>query len=172
MKNYIYEIWKPIKGFEGLYEVSNFGRVKSVGYNKSKILKPHKLDGGYFQVCLYKNKQPSHYLIHRLVAEAFIPNPDNFPCVNHKGENPSKNYVWQLEWCTYQYNNTFGNRISSAAKSRYKPIIQLSLNGEIINEFESIISIKEIGLNYKNISSVCKGKRKTANGYIWKYKGC
>ena len=120
----------------------------------------------------FKNKQPSHYLIHRLVAEAFIPNPDNFPCVNHKGENPSKNYVWQLEWCTYQYNNTFGNRISSAAKSRYKPIIQLSLNGEIINEFESIISIKEIGLNYKNISSVCKGKRKTANGYIWKYKGC
>lgn len=120
----INEIWKPVKDFEGYYEISNFGRVKSlekfnsirskdrtVGYmRKERILKPTIVSGGYLQVKLFKDTKYKNCHIHRLVAKAFIPNPNNLPCINHKDENRTNNNAGNLEWCTYSYNNNYGNR--------------------------------------------------------------
>ena len=117
------EIWKDIEGYEGIYQVSNKGRVKSLKrkicsnsnnhkYNtlSEKLL---KLSGGgkYIQVILCKDGKTSAKLVHRLVAQAFIPNPNNLPCVNHKDENKKNNDVRNLEWCTYKYNNEYNGRI-------------------------------------------------------------
>lgn len=116
------EIWKDIEGYEGLYQVSNYGRIKSLarkvfvsnphftGYRhtKEKILKQGITGMGYEFVILRKNNKNHQIYIHRLVAEAFIPNPNNFPEVNHKDENPKNNHVNNLEWCTHKYNGTYG----------------------------------------------------------------
>lgn len=116
------EVWKDVKGYEGLYQVSNMGNVKSMNrfvkansnhkyqHIKERLL---KLNGGrkYTHVILCKNGTTKGYLVHRLVAEAFIPNPDNLPIINHKDENPSNNCVDNLEWCTYKYNNEYNGRI-------------------------------------------------------------
>ena len=122
------EEWKSIPGYEGLYEVSSYGRVKSLEkyrYNngrkqllKEKILKPHNTKG-YFMICLYKNKTYKSYQIHRLVAQVFIPNPDNLPEVNHKDENPGNNNVENLEWCTHQYNSNY-NDVQKRRSQRMK----------------------------------------------------
>lgn len=100
------EEYREIKGFEGLYEVSNYGNVRSL--KRNKILKQINIKGGYKRVSLYKYGEQYFKAIHRLVAEAFIPNPDNLPCVNHKDENPSNNNVKNLEWCDYKYNINYG----------------------------------------------------------------
>ena len=112
------EEWKSIPGYEGLYEVSSYGRVKSLGISYTRkngvmdhkpeiILSPKNNGKGYFMVCLYKNKKHKYYLIHRLVALTFINNPDNLPCVNHKDEDKSNNRVDNLEWCTAKYNSNY-----------------------------------------------------------------
>lgn len=125
------EEWKPIIGYEGLYEISNLGNVRSMerrvnvahkGFKgtrllKSKIMKPYNYFG-YFGVALCKNKKYKQLLIHRLVAQAFIPNPDNLPCVNHIDENKQNNCVENLEWCTYAYNDNYGNRNKKISESR------------------------------------------------------
>ena len=106
------EIWKDIEGYEGEYQISNYGNVKSLNYlrtGKERILKPGKNRGGYYYVQLYKNKAKNHY-IHRLVAQAFIKNPRNLPQVNHKDENKSNNRVDNLEWCMPIYNANYGTR--------------------------------------------------------------
>ena len=112
------EEWRSIPGYEGLYEVSSYGRVKSLEkyrYNngrkqllKERILKPHNTKG-YFMICLYKNKTYKSYQIHRLVAQVFIPNPDNLPEVNHRDENPGNNNVENLEWCDHKYNMNYND---------------------------------------------------------------
>ena len=107
------EIWRDVVGFEGLYKVSNLGNVKSLNYNrtgKEKLMKPQTDGHGYLQVMLYKDGKYKIKKIHRLVAEAFIPNPDNLPCVNHKDENKTNNKEFNLEFCTYEYNNNYGTR--------------------------------------------------------------
>lgn len=126
------EIWKPVLGYEGLYEVSNLGRVRSVDrsvtYNngqihlhKGKLLSPGKTNKlGYLQVALCKNGSIKHKLVYRLVAEVFIPNPDNLPQVNHKDENPLNNCVDNLEWCTSEYNINYGTRTQRAIESNIK----------------------------------------------------
>lgn len=113
------EIWKDIKGYEGYYQVSNLGRVKSVArviqrkskpYTvKEKILKARPDKDGYRYLVLCVNCKTKTTSIHRLVAQTFIPNPDNLPCINHKDENPANNNVENLEWCTYSYNNTYND---------------------------------------------------------------
>lgn len=112
------EIWKDIKGYEGLYLVSNLGDVYSCLSNKK--LKPGS-DNGYLKVNLCKNNKVKQFTVHRLVALAFLPNENNYPCVNHKDENPSNNNVNNLEWCTYKYNNNYGSireRISKTLKGK------------------------------------------------------
>ena len=115
------ETWKDIEGYEGLYQVSNLGKVKSLNYNKtseSKLLKLQKNSNGYTRVVLYKNRKPKVCLVHRLVAQAFIPNPNNLPQINHKDEDKANNSVDNLEWCTYLYNNTYGTAIERATEKR------------------------------------------------------
>lgn len=109
------EIWKDIKGYEGLYQISNYGRVKSLprmmkNRKCEEIIKaPSVLPKGYLKVSLCKNGKIKYFFIHRLVAEAFIPNPNNFPCVNHKDCNPRNNEVSNLEWISYKENNSYKN---------------------------------------------------------------
>lgn len=166
------EIFKDIKGYEGLYQISNFGNVKSLQRDKEKLLRQY-IKRGYFQVGLSKEGTVAWKSVHRLVAEAFIDNPDNLPQVNHKDEDKTNNRVDNLEWCTADYNNKYGTRTKRATKSNSKPIIQLNLNGEIIKEWRSAAEVeKELGFNDEFISDCAKQKygRKTAYGYKWRYK--
>ena len=121
------EIWKDKKDYEGLYQVSNLGRAKSLINNKGqyreKILK-HNIRNGYPSVTLCKNKKLKSFTIHRLVAEAFIPNPNNLPCVNHKDENRLNNFFNNLEWCTYSYNINYGTGLKRRSITQSKPVLQ------------------------------------------------
>lgn len=113
------EMWKDILGYEGLYQVSNLGDVRSLKYaggNKVKMLKQATVNG-YKRVSLVKNGKGKNYLVHRLVAIAFIPNPDNLPIVNHKNEDKTNNNVNNLEWCTQEYNINYGTRNERASES-------------------------------------------------------
>lgn len=112
------EIWKPIKGYEGLYEVSSLGNVKSL--RRNVFLKPGRKESGYLIVSLYKHNSGKNFYVHRLVAEAFIPNPDNLPIINHKDEVKTNNCVDNLEWCDYKYNNSFGTRIERMIDTKVK----------------------------------------------------
>ena len=125
------EIWKDIEGYEGLYEVSSYGRVRSLGqfvnhnfggyaYRKGRILKPGLGSRGYLSVTLSKNGIQKQYTVHRLVAQAFIENPDNLPQVNHKDEDRTNNNVTNLEWCDAKYNVNYGNRLNKFYDSRIK----------------------------------------------------
>lgn len=121
------EIWKDIIGYEGLYQVSSLGRVRSLDkydsmnrFYEGRILKLFADRLGYLSVVLYSNSKRKHYLVHRLVAEAFIHNPDNLPQVNHKDENPSNDNVENLEWCDGKYNVNYGTRIDRIRDIRLK----------------------------------------------------
>lgn len=166
------EIWKDKKDYEGHYQVSNCGRVKSLNYHRmgfEKILKTYVDKDGYLTVML--NNPRKTFLVHRLVAEAFLPNPDNLPQVNHKDENKQNNNVENLEWCTVKYNNEYNNGQKRRAIKHLKPILQYTLDGEFVREWESAIQAeREGGFSSGNICSVLKGKRKTHKGFIFKYK--
>ena len=117
----IIEGWKDIEGYEGLYQVSNLGRVKSLGNDKNKkekIRKVRKNNFGYLHLTLHKNRIAKDYLIHRLVATAWIPNPNNLPEINHKDECKTNNTVENLEWCDATYNNNYGTRIIRMVDSK------------------------------------------------------
>lgn len=114
------EVWKDIEGYEGLYQVSNLGRVRSLNYNHTgeiKLLKQDISHNGYKRAMLYKDGKMKRYLVHRLVAMTFISNPDDLPIVNHKDENKTNNNVNNLEWCTYKYNNNYGTKKEKLSKS-------------------------------------------------------
>lgn len=173
------EIFKPIKGYEGLYEVSNLGNVKSVckngkgiGIGKSRkevILKPI-MNKGYLRVNLSKNGVIKHFSIHRLVAEAFLPNPNNYPEVNHKDENKTNNTIDNLEWCDSKYNNNYGTRNERINKTRSKSVRQYFLNGTLFATYKSIgEACRSTNINTGNISACCNKKQKTAGGFIWKF---
>lgn len=191
------EIWRPIDG--GFYEVSNYGRVRStdrciIRKNgapmtlKGKILNPSPANNGYYLVYLENRKR---YTIHRLVAKAFIPNPDNFPFINHKDENKLNNFVYvnadgsidpeqsNLEWCTVEYNNRYGtspSRVSATLREHYKsfkPIKMLSLSGEVLKIFGNTLqAARFFGKNRSSvIRHVANGLHghKTAYGYKWEW---
>lgn len=116
----IKEIWKPISGFEGLYEVSNLGRIKSIIFKKHKIMKPQKNNCGYLIAHLRKNNRLYQLLVHRIVAKTFIANPDNLPEVNHLDESKTNNAAANLEWCTHAYNINYGTRGARQSATRRK----------------------------------------------------
>lgn len=179
------EIWKDIEGFHGIYRVSNIGNVMSLNYcnrGYKKLLTPKCNNRGRLWVELVSGEKRRCALIHRLVAEAFIPNPDGFPQINHKDENPKNNNVENLEWCTQEYNQMcyYKNhglnlkkqcqRNRSYEKRTHLRIEQISKEGDIVRTWENSAKIKsENGWSDWSISECCRGKRKTAYGYIWRY---
>ena len=168
------EKWKDIEGYEGLYQVSNMGRVKSLNYNRTgeeKILKSRKDRGGYLRVSLSKEGKVKTFKVHRLVAQAFIPNPNNLPQVNHKDEDKQNNCVENLEWCNRSYNCNYGSRNERMAKSKSIPILQFSKTGEFIRKWDSAMQVeRELGFNHGSISKCLKGKKyKLVGGYKWRY---
>ena len=163
------EIYKPIQGFPN-YQVSNLGNVKSINYrhtNKEKVLSP-SLCNGYHSVQLYNENGLKKCNIHRLVAEAFIPNPNNYPVVNHKDENKLNNYVENLEWCSQKYNCNYGERNEKIGNRVRKKITQYSKKGEKIKEWRSLTDAsKTLNISKSDISLCCRGKLKSAGGYKW-----
>ena len=164
------EIWKDKKDYEEHYQVSNCGRIKSIKFGKEKILKLIKDKDGYLQVTLCKNGIQKNYKVHRLVAEAFLPNPDNLPQVNHKDENKLNNNVDNLEWCTNEYNINYGTGIERRSKKRSKPVLQYDLNLNLIKEWISVNDAGRNGYNQVHVSECCRGKRKYHKDCIWRYK--
>ena len=180
------EIWRDIPGYEGLYQVSNLGNVKSLnwkstGREKNLYLKPH--NKGYYQVELAKNGRKKTFVVHRLVALAFIENPNGFSCINHKDEDKHNNCVENLEWCTASYNVKYSlarkqrtTHVSRRKGCRYKGtnsdkhILQIAPDGTIVKEWECPREIFcKTGMSDWSISECCRGKRKTAYGYKWQY---
>ena len=185
----MYELWKDIKGYEGLHQVSNLGRVKSLkkyhgkSLRKGAIIKQYLTRQNYCKVILSKDKINKNVEVQRLVADAFL-NKEDFKCyptedrnlisldkleVNHIDENKSNNKVENLEWCTRKYNANYGERGKRASKSLGKKIMQYTKNGELVKEWESIKEATE-KLHLYGIGRACRGKLKSSGGYIWKYK--
>ena len=161
------EIWRDIKGYEGLYQVSNKGRVKSLKYGKERILRPRDNGDGYLNVVLYKNTASQSRCIHRLVAEVFIPNTQNKPQINHKDECKTNNTVENLEWATAKENSNYGTRNERVSRK----ILQYSKSGEFIKEWQGALEVeRELNINHSNIAACCKCKRNFAGGFIWRYK--
>lgn len=180
------EVWKDIPGYEGLYQVSTWGNVRTK--DDFKLLKLHDLRG-YKSITLSKDKTQKSFRVHRLVAIAFIPNLNSYPVINHKDENPSNNHVENLEWCTYSYNNNYGTRNARASKkmkenwkakgcgdkpdlrkTRYKSkkVAQYDMQGNLIDIYDSIAEAETVtGTCHSSISRATRGLQNYAYGYKW-----
>lgn len=190
------EIWKDIEGYEGLYQVSNLGNVKSFNYCGRKgnehIITPKQNSDGRLWVLLYSSGKTKPMLIHRLVGMAFIPNPENLPQINHKDENPKNNIVENLEWCTLEYNLMYtykrhpekyknalnhvryargaGKTARTNESRRGLVINQIDRNGDLVKQWPDSRTIHvETGMSDWSISECCRGKRKSAYGFKWQY---
>ena len=166
------EIWKPVAGYEGLYEVSNLGRVKSLLHNNEWILRPIDNGHGYLRVALSKNGNVKRYRIHRLVARAFVPNddPENKTHVNHRNELKADNRASNLEWCNQHYNNNYGTRNKRISKQRSKPIKQIDVAGNVIRIWESTVTAaKHLNHSSNTICNCLHGRLRTAFGFRWEY---
>ena len=175
------EIWRDVVGYEGLYKVSNQGRIMS---RYGKILKPQEDKDGYLKITLHNNKRTFATFVHRIVAIAFIPNPNNLPIINHKDQSPNKktglivnNNVENLEWCTYKYNNNYKNANELKSKSQMNrkdvsiEVLQYSLDGVFIKEYASQKeAYRKTGISQANISKSCVSKKYQAGGYMWFFK--
>ena len=171
------EVWADIKNYEGLYQVSNFGKVKNFKTDKILSLRNKR---GYLLVALSKDKRKKTHQVHRLVAIAFLPNTESKPTVNHLDENKSNNFVGNLEWATWQENANHGTRSERVSKEHkahadrnkifYKPIDQFDLSGSFIKTWESIsTAAKEMGVRSASVSRCCRGINKTCSGYLFRY---
>lgn len=175
------EVWKDIKGYEGLYQVSNLGRVKSLDrfvdwkydkkqFIKGKVLKNCSMSSGYLFVGLSKNGKVKNHSIHRLVAKAFIPNPESKPEVNHLDENISNNNVTNLQWVTPSENANYGTRNKKVAEKLSYKTVQLTTEMEFIELYDSLMDAsRELKVDVSSIIRVCKGKQNTSMGYRWMY---
>ncbi len=196
IKMMIKEIWKTAvydgEIYEGLYKVSNLGRILSLNYwntGRTELLTPIKNTYGYFFVNLWKNRKRKGCLVHRLVAQTFLPNPEGKPCINHKIEGKKGKKInmvifnedgtidkkrTTIEWCTAKENNDYGTHNERVSKTMTngklsKKVLQFSLTGELIREWPSTAECERNGFNKGKVSECCNGKRKTYKGFIWKY---
>lgn len=168
------EEWRPVVGYEGLYEVSNLGNVDSLNFHREG--RRHRIKVrvnffGYAYVMLNKDKQQRPYFLHRIIAMAFVPNPNNYPIINHKDENPLNNNIENLEWVTYKYNTNYGTCIKRRSEKKKKPVIQMTLDGEFIARYNSV---KEAAANINcrpsSITCACRGRLKKCQGFLWKFE--
>ena len=192
------EEWMDIEGYEGLYQVSNEGRIKSLHREiiykdgRKKVLEERILhnflsDLGYYHVMLSKDGVPKRYKVHRLVAKAFIPNPMNLPIINHKDECKTNNVVENLEWCDQNYNIHYGTMIDRGKEKQLnrsdlsKEVEQYNLDGDLVETFKSASEIERKYPQFKTASvarccrggQILNGKWQTITsykGYMWKYK--
>ena len=190
------EIWKTAvydgEIYEGLYKVSNWGRILSLNYKntgKSKLMTPFQEKNGYLRVCLFKNKEKKRCLVHRLVAETFLENPKNKPCINHKIEGKkgkTMNMVifntdgsvnkerTTIEWVTYEENNNYETRNERISKTMTngklsKRVLQLSLSGDLIKEWPSTRECGRNEFRHSNVAACCRGELKQYKGFRWMY---
>ncbi len=164
------ETFVEIEGFEK-YEVSNLGKVRNI--KSGRVLKPFLTKNGYLMHLLYENNKhkQKHLYLHRIIATAFIDNPGEKTQVNHIDENKTNNDLSNLEWCTVKENNIHGTRTKRVAEKLSQKVIQLDLNDNVLNEFESMKQAeRETGIPNGNISSCCNGRTKSAGGYKWMRK--
>ena len=186
------EIWRTAiyKGeiYEGLYKVSNLGRILSLNYRntgKSELINPGTNKNGYFQVDLCKNGETKMCYVHRLVAETFLPNPEGKPCVNHKIEGDEGKKInmvifnedgtvdeerTTIEWVTYEENNNYATRNERVAKALSKRVLQFTLDGEFVREWESTHECERNGFDHSAVTRCCNGKQKTHKGFRFMYK--
>ncbi len=166
------EIWRSIKDYEGLYEVSNWGRVRSLGkwcngrngskcWRNGRIVRPRMNNKGYLQVDLCNDGVHKRCLVHRLVAEAFIPNPQGLPIINHKDENPLNNRVENLEWCTYSYNSEY---------SLAKVVYMYTQDDKLCGLWPSVAECGRHGFSISGICNCCNGRYKTHKGFKWSHE--
>lgn len=170
------EIWKDIEGYEGLYQVSNMGRVRSLdridarGHRwKGRMLSSKLRKDGYREVILCRDGKRKYMFVHRLVAGAFLPNPDNFPQVNHKDENKANNAVSNLEWCSALYNINYGARTKRAAKANERPIYVISGSGHRYFFRSSKKAAELLGIDRRNVSACLHGKQKHCHSFSFEW---
>ena len=185
------EVWRAVKGYEGLYEVSNLGRVRSkdrlvkhIGIflreAKGKVIKENTSSTGHYSsVGLHRNGKTKHFKVHRLVAIAFIPNVHGYSDINHKDENKQNNCVDNLEWCCKSYNENYGTKRTRQSQSTdweafrkkvSKPLYQKTLDGKIVRRWDSIAQVhRTLGYSSGNISMCCNGKLKKIYGFRWEF---
>ena len=192
------EVWRTAiydgEIYEGLYKVSNLGKILSLNYKntgKADLMNPSEDKDGYLKVALYKNKERKTCFVHRLVAQTFLPNPENKPCINHKiqGKKGKKiNMVFfnedgtidkertTIEWVTPKENNDYGTRNKRASETQIndpnksKRVLQLSLSGELIKEWESTAECGRNGFTQSAVCNCCNGKLPHYKGFLWMYK--
>ena len=184
------EEWRPVKGYEGLYEVSNHARVRSLDRviidefieNGVPCIRKRKFKGmirkqqltihGYWQVILNAKGVCIHHRVHRLVAEAFIPNPNHLPCINHKDEDRTNNLPSNLEWCDFMYNNHYGTRLEKIAHARRKIVEQLTMDGQHVAYYLGVRKLcRNTNMTLRTIQRClyCCNRYESAYGYRWRY---
>ena len=183
------EFWKDIPGLEGYYQASNLGRVRSVTHDRvvnvfNKAVVTKKVKGrvlsikgknnkGYYVFNITVDGKRKTLMLHRVIANTWLPNPNNLPCVNHKDEDTNNSCVFNLEWCDVSYNNAYGTAVKRAAIKRSKPVIQCTKEGAFVKEWESVTQAsEELNISANSICAVCKNKKSylTAGGFKWNYK--
>ena len=175
------EIWMPVIGYEGLYEVSNLGRVRSLDREarhsscggvrilKGKVIKPQMGVGGYLRVCISKDGKGKMFSVHRLVYSAFNGAIPHDMQVNHIDEDKTNNRLENLNLMTPKQNSNWGTHIQRVAKAKSKPVVAIDDTGNVVLEFSSAMDAERQGFDHSNLAACCLGKRRTHRGYRWRY---